>query len=469
MIDRIKELEQTARLLEPPAERREAVRTKVVAYTESFLNEIDRVKTYVATPDRGAGLLQSPISEDPMDPDRVLELVRRHVDTPGINPASGGHLGYIPGGGVYYSSLADYMAAVTNRYAGIFFASPGAVRMENMLIEWMAGAIGYPPGASGNLASGGSVANLIAIVTAREARGVRARDVERSPIYLTDQAHHCVDKAIRIAGLQDCPRRIIPRDDRYRMKAEDLHRAVQRDKEAGLNPWLVIASAGTVDVGAVDPLDEIAECARRHGLWFHVDGAYGAFFVLTDAGRKILKGIERSDSVVMDPHKGLFLPYGLGVVLVRDSAALRRAHCYHASYMQDAEQAIDELSPAELSPELTKHFRGLRMWMPLKLLGVRPFRAALEEKLLLARYFYDEIQKLGFEVGPPPDLSVVTYRYRDQSEALVREMQKDGRVFISSTVLDGTFTIRLAVLSFRTHLDTIQTTLRLLKEKAEAL
>ena len=179
----------------------------------------------------------------------------------------------------------------------------------------------------------------------------------------------------------------------------------------------------------------------------------------------------------MDPHKGLFLPYGSGALLVRDKQKLFDAFWYQANYMQDALNGAEELSPADISPELTKHFRGLRLWLPLKLVGVAPYRAGLEEKLLLARYFHEKIQTIdGFEVGAYPDLSVVTYRYipkrgnaDDFNERLVKAVQIDGRVFISSTMLDGKFTLRLAVLSFRTHLATIDLLLEILKEKVKLL
>jgi glutamate/tyrosine decarboxylase-like PLP-dependent enzyme len=394
-----------------------------------------------------------------------------------LNPASGGHLGYIPGGGIYYSALGDYLAAIFNRYSGIYFAGPGAVRMEHMLIDWMSEIVGLPKTAGGNLTSGGSIANLIGIVAGRDAQNIKAKDFDQSVIYLTAQVHHSVDKAIRIAGLKECVLRYIPMDLNYRMDALQLERQIAADKKSGLNPFLIIASAGTTDTGSVDPLMVIAQISKQNNLWLHVDGAYGAFFVLCDDGKKILRSMEEADSLVMDPHKGLFLPYGSGAVLVRDKQKLFDSFWYQANYMQDALKAQDELSPADISPELTKHFRGLRLWLPLKLVGVAPFRAALEEKLLLARYFYDEIKKIeGFEVGPFPDLSVVTYRYVPKNgdankfnEMLVKEVQKDGRVFLSSTMLDGKYILRLAVLSFRTHLDTINLTLQILKEKIRLL
>jgi glutamate/tyrosine decarboxylase-like PLP-dependent enzyme len=340
----------------------------------------------------------------------------------------------------------------------------------------MAGLVGYPEGAGGNLASGGSIANLIGIVTARDAKGLEARDFERAVVYMTGQVHHCVDKALRVAGLGGCVERYVALDERYRMIPSELERAIVEDDAAGLIPWLVIASAGTTDVGAIDPLEAIGRIARANGLWYHIDAAYGGFFALVDECRPKLAGMELSDSIVLDPHKGLFLPYGTGALLVQDRRALQRAHYYTAAYMQDvvAEESREAGSPAELSPELTKHFRGLRLWLPLKLHGVGPFRACLEEKLLLTRYFYAEVEKLGFEVGPEPELSVATYRWVPESgdanafnQALVEEIHRDGRIFISSTMLDGSFVLRLAVLTFRSHLETIDLTLRILKEKVD--
>jgi glutamate/tyrosine decarboxylase-like PLP-dependent enzyme len=483
MREQILQLEKISRQLEPGSVKREEVRSHVLEYTEQFLNKIENINAFNTNNGEDAGLLSSPISEEPVDTGLILSLLKNHVDTPGLNPASGGHLGYIPGGGIYFSALGDYLADVFNRYAGVYFAGPGAVRMENMLIRWMAEVMNYPADAAGNLTSGGSIANLVAIVCARDASQIKARDYDKAIIYLTKHAHHSVDKAIRIAGLKECIVRHVPMDDQFRMDADALDKMITMDKTNRLHPFLVIASAGTTDTGAIDPLEKIGLSAKKHGLWFHVDAAYGGFFMLTDEGKQKLRGIELSDSLVADPHKGLFLPYGTGVVLIKNKSILQQSHFYLANYMQDAANANEEISPAELSPELTKHFRGLRMWLPLMLHGVKPFRACLEEKLLLAKYFYEEVQKLGFEAGPQPGLSVVTYRYmprdgdaNDFNKRLVEEVQKDGRVFISSTLLDtgsngtaGKFILRAAILSFRTHLNTIDTLLEVLKEKVKEI
>jgi aromatic-L-amino-acid decarboxylase len=477
MIERIKHFEKIALQLEPSSEQRALLMGEVIKYSEDFLNHIYQIPAYVSTEDKGKDILLSHIVEHGTDMSSLIKLIEHNVDRPGLNPASGGHLGYIPGGGIYFSALGDYLASIMNRYAGIFFAGPGAVFMEHLLLDWMAEIVGYPKSAGGNLTSGGSIANLIGIVAARDSHELKAKDFEKSVIYLTSQVHHSVEKAIRIAGLKECIIRSIPLDIKYRMDMDSLERMIINDKKQGLNPFLIIASAGTTDTGAVDPLENIGQIAHKNNLWLHVDGAYGAFFILCDEGKKILKGMDKSDSLVMDPHKGLFLPYGSGALLVRDKQKLFDAFWYQANYMQDALKGTEELSPADISPELTKHFRGLRLWLPLKLVGVAPFRAGLEEKLLLAKYFHNEIQKIDdFEVGPCPDLSIVTYRYipnkgdaNEFNEKLIKEIQNDGRVFISSTMLDGKFTLRLAVLSFRTHLATIDLLLEILKEKVKLL
>jgi glutamate/tyrosine decarboxylase-like PLP-dependent enzyme len=477
LTERIRSLEAVARQLEPPPAERAALTEPVVAYADRFIDSLPTRPMFIDGSTDGAALRDEQFLETPADIDDLLRVIETEVDTDGINPAGGGHLGYIPGGGLFHSALGDFLADVANRYAGVFFASPGAVRMENRLLRWMGELVGYPADAVGNLTSGGSIGNLIGIVSARDAHGIKAKDIERAPIYLTEHVHHSVDKALRIAGLGECPIRHVPMDARYRMDAAALEQLVLADIAAGLRPWLVVASAGTTDVGAIDPMSAIADIAATHHLWFHLDAAYGAFFALCDEGRELLRGMDRSDSIVMDPHKGLFLPYGTGAVLVKNRRAMLDAHHYMAHYMQDTIDAREEDSPADLSPELSKHFRGLRVWLPLKLCGLAPFRAALEEKLLLARYFYEQIQRVpGFEVGPEPELSVAMFRYVPKNgdadafnERLVQAVRKDGRVFLSSSQVDGKFILRVAVLSFRTHIDTIDLTIDILRQAADTL
>ncbi|HBL30555.1 MAG TPA: amino acid decarboxylase [Acidobacteria bacterium] len=479
LLYRIRQLEWDALPLDPGSARRRQLRNAVVASSERFLQEIDSVKAYEEVENPGLGLLDVPIGEDGLAIETALDLLEQEVIRPGAHPASGGHLAYIPGGGLYHSALADFLGAVSNKYPAIFFTGPGPVRMENQILRWVADLVGYPAGAGGNLASGGSLATLTAITTAREAHGLKGADFASTVVYLTSQAHHCVEKALGIAGLGEVQVRRIPIDDRFRMRPEALEQAIAADRAQGLKPWLIVAAAGTTDTGAVDPLDALATIAGRERCWFHVDAAYGGFFLLTEHGRAMLRGIERSDSVILDPHKSLFLPWGSGVVLVRDVRLLAAAHRFTGHYLQDAPSDPGEISPADVSPEMSKPFRALRMWLPLILLGAKPFRAALDEKLLLARYFHQEVQALGFEVGPSPDLTVVTFRWAPRRISLKRANQlnqeildalrKDGRIYLSSTLLDGRFTLRLVALSFRTHRQTIDLALQLLREQAAAL
>ena len=453
----IERLETQAKLLEPVSEVRNKYNVRVMQYADQFLNRIHEGKGYEQE-DTSGRLYDLPLTESGYDLDTLLATLAIAVDHPGINPASGGHIGYIPGGGVYPSALGDYLADITNRYAGVYFANPGAVRMENLLIRWMNDMVGYPPEALGNLSSGGSIANLVAITTARDAVKMKSAEIPKCVIYLTEQTHHCVHKAIRIAGMDECILRSIPLDETYRIHVQKLHDQIHADKKNGLRPCIVIASLGSTDTGAVDPVSDIADIASAEGIWFQIDAAYGGFFQLVPELKHHFAGVEKSDSYILDPHKGLFLPYGTGAVLIRSGEYLHASHWYKANYMQDAKNQ-GEFSPADLSPELTKHFRGLRMWLPLQLFGLTPFRAALKEKWMLAQYFYDKIRQAGFETGPPPQLSVVTYRYTDGiddpnafNQTLINAIHRDGRIFITSTMIDGIFWLRLAVLCFRTHL-----------------
>jgi glutamate/tyrosine decarboxylase-like PLP-dependent enzyme len=366
-------------------------------------------------------------------------------------------MAYIPGGALFHSAIGDFLAAVSNKYSGFSSASPGAVRLENACIAWLAEVVGFPREAAGTLTSGGSIANLTAIVAARDALDEQGGGA----IYRTKFAHYCVDKALHIAGRGGAPRRVIATDDHHRMSVEALDDAMARDAAAGIRPWLVVASAGTVDTGAIDPLGEIAGVCAKHGAWFHVDGAYGGLFSLCDEGKAKLRGIERADSVALDPHKTLFLPYGTGAVLVRDGAKLLSSFSASADYIRPLGESEVGTSPAELSPELTRHFRALRLWLPLQLAGIDAFKAAQTEKLRLARYFHARLSEIeGFDAGPEPQLSVVAFRYvakqgdaNEFNEQLLRDLLEEGRIMFSGTRIDGAYYIRCAILSFRTHVE----------------
>ena len=476
MLNKIKQLEQLSVGLDPSAIQRAEMTTLAIDYAESFLGKLPDMNTF--EPDKGRNnLLEQAFGEQAEDMPGLLEMLDTAVIHEGINAASGGHMGYIPGGGIYPSSLGDFLADVTNRYSGVSFASPGGAKMEQQLVKWMAELVGFPAGSGGDLTSGGSIANLTAIVTARETMDIRARDIERSCIYMTVDAHHCIDKSLRAAGLAECKKHRVPMDDHFRMDVSALEQLIREDKAAGLRPWLITASAGTTDTGAIDPVGAIAELAEQHDMWLHVDAAYGGFFLLCEEGRQVLRGLDKAHSIVLDPHKGMFLPYGSGAVLVRDVKWLAQSQAYQADYMQDVTAEEGHYSPADLSLELSRPFRGLRFWLPLKLFGLAPFRAALAEKIWLARYFHEQLEKTpGWEVGPYPELSVATFRFVPEqgdanvfNERLVEAVQADGKVFISSTQINGKFVLRLAVLHFRTHLDRVDYVLELLKRLAKEM
>jgi aromatic-L-amino-acid/L-tryptophan decarboxylase len=477
LLEQIKEYEEQSRVIEPGADQRRELFEKVNDYTEGVLDTIKEKKAYRHNKAMGRGLLDSPISEQGIDMDTILNLYRENVEEQGMNIVSGKFMGYIAPCSMYYSALGDYIAAITDPFIADFSSSPGGVQMEKMLLSWMAELVGYGDGTLGNLASGGSMATLICIVTAREAHKLKARDYERAVVYSTELTHHCFRKGLHVAGMGECVQRSVAVDEQYNMDADALAECIVKDRKQGLLPWLVVGSTGTTDLGNIDPLDAIADVAAEHKLWFHVDGAYGGFFLLSELVKDKFKGVERSDSIVMNPHKTLYTPFGLGAAIIKNGELLYKAHHHTARYLQDNYMEQDELSPADLGPELSRHFRALRLWLPLKLIGVEPFRAALSEKILLTRYAYERMQAQdGFEMGPYPELSTFAFRYLpgegdvdDFNRRLIAELRKDGRIFLSSTVLDDKYMIRVNVLSYRTHLETMDLAIDVINENISNL
>lgn len=474
MLDRLKDLEAQSRRLDPGAEARAVLWEATQAYGEAFLEALPEAPAFMQKNRPGAGLADFPIPEAGRPFPQVLGALAEHVDGVGANGASGRHLAFIPPSSLFTGALGDLLAALTNRYAAYFFAGPGAVRMENQVLGWLVREMGLPEGSSGNLAPGGSMAHLVGICTAREAAGLKAADYPKACVYLSDQAHHCLVKALRVAGMGEAPVRSLPVDAAFRLRPEALEAAIQADLRAGLRPWLLAPTAGTTNTGAVDPLEVCADLAARHGLWMHTDGAYGASFALTDLGKAALRGLDRSDSLVLDPHKGLFAPLGLGALLTRHLEPLRKAHAFQADYLPSPPEDLEELSPSETTLEFSKHARALRLWLPLQVHGVAAFRAALEEKLLLARYAYGRLQEMpGVDPGPAPQLSVLAFRFLPRSgnadafnQAVLQRLTADGRVFLSGTKLNGAFHLRLAILAARTHKDQVDEALDRLQAAA---
>lgn len=482
MLKKLQELENISRKLEPSFKQRQVLNKEITNYTNDFLASMPDAKMYVDDTGTENPFDNFPISEKPLALDFLLKKFDDLVLNSGINASSQGHLGYVPGGGIYAAALGDYLANVSNRYTGMFFASPSGVRMENQLIAWFASIFDYPKTAAGNITSGGSVASLTAVITARESTELKAKDFDKAVVYLSEEMHHASLKALHLAGLKECIKRYIPCDQNRKIIPQELENQLLSDKKEGLKPFMIIATAGTTNCGTIDPLEAIGKIAQKHRVWYHIDGAYGGLFALCEEGKQKLKGIELSDSLVIDPHKGLFLPFGTGMVLVKDAKKMLAAHHFTGTYFQDIDLEKGEYSPADVSVELSRPFRGLKLWLALQLHGAETFRACLEEKLLLAKYFYDELSKIeGIELGTFPDLSIVTYRYVPKNtqlklkeinklnEKLNQAINSDGRVFISSTELNGKFTLRSAILSFRTHKETVDVLLGILKAKIKEL
>jgi len=397
--------------------------------------------------------------------EELLDLVFARAVPKSFNAAGPGYLAYIPGGGIVHAAIGDLLADVINRYTGVWMAAPALVQLETDVLRWFCAAVGYDTAARGFLTSGGSLANWSALHTARRER--LPADFLRGTIYASDQVHHSLQKAAMLAGFPPESVRALPADDGFHLDPAQVAAAIAADRARGMQPFLLVASAGTVNTGAVDDLAALGELARREGLWFHVDGAYGGFFVLTERGRRRMSGIEHADSVTLDPHKGLFFPYGTGCLLVRDGAALERAHSLHASYLPDRPGAEEWWDFAALSPELSRPFRGLRVWLALQLAGTEAFREALEEKLDLAAWAAEEVARIpSMRPLAPPELSLFAFRLERDGESrqerdernreLVRRVNARQRVMITGTELDDGFAARICVLSFRTHRDRME-------------
>ncbi|NUS27561.1 MAG: aminotransferase class V-fold PLP-dependent enzyme [Streptomyces sp.] len=449
---------------------------------------IDRTENLAARPASGtlspraeAELVRSFLTPPPARGGDLEALLARLDDAAdcALETAGPGHLAYIPGSGLYSAALAEFYNRAVNRYGGLASVAPSLAALEESVIRWMAQEVcGLPEGSGGLLTSGGSMATFSATVAARHHR--LGEDLAGGTVYTSAFAHHSVAKAARLAGIPAARIRTVPHTPDLRMDPEAAAAMIRADRDAGLRPFLLVATAGTTDTGTVDPLPQLADLTRGENLWFHVDAAYGGFFRLTRRGEKRLAGIEEADSITLDPHKTLFMPFGTGALVVRDPAALHAAHDGTGSYLQDMTAAGSVPDSARLGPELTHEIRGLRAWLPLHLHGVDAFREALDEKLDLAEHVHEVLSGVAeLEVPQQPDLSTVVFRVRpaDDSEAAARQADEAGRrllerinshrrIVLSSTVVDHRYTLRVCVVSHRTHHDRITEALDIITAEA---
>jgi aromatic-L-amino-acid/L-tryptophan decarboxylase len=406
----------------------------------------------------------------------LLDLLFEKVFPKSFNTAGPGYLAYIPGGGIFHSAVADLIADSVNRYVGVWITAPGLSQIEANVVRWFCDLVGYPREARGILTTGGSMANFTAVVTAR--RTLLPANFLTGVLYSLDQVHYSMAKAAVMAGFPEENFREIPSDERFRVRTDLLARAIDRDRDRGLSPFMIVGNAGTVNTGAVDDLEALAEIAAEKGLWFHVDAAYGGFFVLTERGRIALRGIQSADSITLDPHKALFLPYGTGALLVRDGDRLRQAHAAQARYLPPMQDDPDLVDFCLYSPELSRGFRGLRVWLPFKMHGIEPFRENLDEKLDLIQWVTRELFEIpGIEVVASPQLTVVAFRLvrpglseerlNDLNRQLLQQVNAKKRVYLSGTTLFNRFVLRICILSFRTHLDRVEAALEDLRKSVK--
>jgi aromatic-L-amino-acid decarboxylase len=470
--------------LEP--DRAEMIRTARLVLDRA----VDFVDSLPARPAHGAEHLAAPSvlrtllappSDDPQELQALLDRIDQAAGQ-ALESAGPGYLGYVPGGGLYSAALADFYKSTINRYSSFAAMAPGITAIEESVVRWIAREVfGLPRGSGGLLTSGGSMANFSAVVAARTARLGWDRLTDGT-IYVAGHTHYSVFKVATLAGIAPNRIRVLPNTSALRMDPAAAADMIAADRLAGLRPFMLIATGGSTDTGSVDPLPALADLAQRENLWLHVDAAYGGFFALTTRGRERLAGIERADSITADPHKSLFMPTGVGAIVVRDRATLATEHLA-APYLDDA-AADDHLLPdyADLGPELSREARGLRVWLPLHLHGVRAFRAALDEKLDLAAMAAERLRTMPeLELPWRPELSTVAFRVRapgerdggtghpadERTTRLLERINASGRAYLTSTIIHDRKFIRMCILSHRTHRDRVDEALELI-EKALA-
>jgi glutamate/tyrosine decarboxylase-like PLP-dependent enzyme len=418
--------------------------------------------------------LREPLPERAGDPDAVLDTVLYDVLATGLRVDHPRFFAFVPGPGNPVGVLADALASGFSVFAGTWLGSPGAAMVETVVLDWLRDLCGMPPTTAGLFVSGGSVANLTALAVALDERAGVERP--RAAVYASDEAHSSVERALRVTGVRHV--RVIATDREGRLPPRALGSAVAADRAAGRLPTCVVASAGTTGTGAVDPLDEVRAICDAHGLWMHVDGAYGAGAVLSPSGRAALRGLERADSLTLDPHKWLFQPPEAGCLLVREGAALERTFGVDPPYLRDAAPAGAEIDFSQRGIQLTRQFRALKLWMSLKVYGAEAFRAAVEHGLELAEHAERRLASdPAWEVTTPARLGIVTFRARpagtpaaalDELNArLPAAALADGFAYLSSHRVRGATALRLCTINPRTTREDVDRTIDRLAEIAD--
>jgi glutamate/tyrosine decarboxylase-like PLP-dependent enzyme len=446
--------------------RREQLGTAALRMVLDWFDTIGERRLY---PDVRASDLESRLSSAlPLaaeDPAAILAELESHV-LPGTR--DNGHprmFGYVQSSGTFVGALGDFLASAINANVTSWRSSPSGTTIERQVIAWMKEMSGFDPAGDGLLVSGGSMANMVAIAAATAAahpdvprRGVRALPGD-PVVYASTAVHMSVPKAAAIAGLGRGAVRTLPVDSEYRLDPAALDRAIDEDRRAGRVPVCVVVNVGDVNTGAIDPLEAVGAVCRRHGVWLHGDGAYGGFARLAPSAAAALAGLDRLDSLSLDPHKWLFVPVDSGCVLARDVSALRRAFAYAADYVDViATPEMSEYAFWDYGPELTRRFRALKIWMALKAYGVRAIAGAIEGNIRLARRLAALVDaSADFERLAPVPLSIVNFRYVRAgadldalNRSLMLRVQQGGRAYLSNAVIGGAFALRVCIVNHRT-------------------
>jgi glutamate/tyrosine decarboxylase-like PLP-dependent enzyme len=424
-----------------------------------------------------------PLPEAGLPLDAVLAAVRERILPLAFGNSHPRFFAFINATADPLGTVADYLASTMN--SNCWGGDHAAIHVEAQVLRWLAAILGLPGESEGILTSGGSMANFTALATARRALAPGVREdgfagSEPLVVYASDEVHNCVDKAVDLLGIGWKQLRKIPTDDGYRIRVDLLREAIAADRRAGRRPGVVVGNAGTVNTGAIDPLDELADLCAREGLWFHADGAYGAMAAISPRLKPLFRGLERADSVAADPHKWLYVPYEAGATLVREPGRMAEAFARPAPYLvHDPESPVrGPVSFNERGPELSRGFKALKVWMGLKRHGASGYAAAVEHDLVMAQALADAVSAHGdFELLAPPVLSIVGFRYRPAGRGLgedaldrlnrriVNRLVASGAFFLAPTRLKGRTAMRVAIVNFRTRHEDVRA---LVEEAARA-
>ena len=388
---------------------------------------------------------------------------------------------FVPGPSNFISTMADSLATGFNIFSGGWIVSPAAAELEIVTMNWLLKMYGFPVKDGGGIfTSGGSMANLTALVTARRIKC--GDDFSKAVIYLSDQAHSSNIKAIRVLGFKKEQIRILPTDLEFRISINKLKNAIAKDRLEGLQPFCFIASAGTTNTGTVDPLDEIADICEEENLWFHIDGAYGGAAILSEKGARALRGIERADSLTVDPHKWFYQPYEIGCLLVKDATWLSGTFSEKPEYLRDIEGNESEINFYDYGIQLTRRFRALKFYMSIKTYGLQTFREAVSYNIKLA----DDVEKMlrksrNWEIISPATLAVINFRYNPiglnlsepeldkLNQEISKKMMDSKEALLVTTILNKQVVLRMCLINPKTTVEHIKETFLLCDKFAEEI